>query len=94
MTVEDFIERWTKSGAGERSNFQSFINELCDLIGVPHPDPAEGANQTDSYVFERPVSDPVSGTTKFIDLYKRGSFVLEGKQGADRKARAIYFCMA
>jgi len=35
-----FIERWERSGAAERSNHQLFISELCDLIDVPHPNPA------------------------------------------------------
>jgi len=36
--VADFIRRWRSSGP-ERANFQSFLTELCDLIGVPRPDP-------------------------------------------------------
>ncbi|MBT7067199.1 MAG: hypothetical protein HN919_12905 [Verrucomicrobia bacterium] len=38
--VTAFIDRWERSGAAERANHQLFISELCDLIGVPHPDPA------------------------------------------------------
>ena len=36
--VDAFIARWEASGGAERSNTQSFLNELCDLIGQPHPD--------------------------------------------------------
>ena len=78
-----FIER---SGAAERSNHQLFISELCDLIGVPRPNPATPDNSQNAYIFERAVTfQHGDGKTRsgFIDLYKRGCFVLEAKQGAD-----------
>jgi len=37
--VAAFIRRWQLSRAAERANFQSFLNELCDLLHVPRPDP-------------------------------------------------------
>ena len=36
--VEAFIARWSPSGGGERSNYQLFLAELGDLLGVPSPD--------------------------------------------------------
>jgi len=36
--VEAFIERWSPTGGGERSNYQLFLNQLCDLIGAPKPE--------------------------------------------------------
>ncbi len=80
--IQDFIDRWRSSGASEKANFQSFINELCDLLEVPRPDAATGIRENDGYAFERPVTF-AEGATGFIDLYKRGCFVMEGKQGAD-----------
>jgi len=85
-TVSAFIERWGQSGAAERSNHQLFISELCDLIGVPHPNPATPDNSQNAYIFERAVTfQHGDGKTSsgFIDLYKRGCFVLEAKQGTD-----------
>jgi len=85
-TVSAFIDRWARSGAAERANHQLFISELCDLIGVPHPDPATPDNSANAYVFERVITfQDGDGKTSpgFIDLYKRGCFVLEAKQGAD-----------
>jgi hypothetical protein len=38
--VEAFIARWSRSGANERANFQSFISEIRPLLGVPAPEPA------------------------------------------------------
>lgn len=34
VALDTFLEEWRKSAAHERSNFQSFIRELCDLICV------------------------------------------------------------
>ena len=80
--IQEFIDRWKASGASEKANFQSFINELCDVPDVPHPDAATGVREQDTYAFERPVTF-ADGGTGFIDLYKHGCFVMEGKQGAD-----------
>ena len=79
--LDAFIARWAASGAAERANFQTFANELCDLLGVEKPLPAGGDAAADAYVFEKPVPLP-HGTTGFIDLYRRGCFVLEAKQGS------------
>ncbi|MEW6217500.1 MAG: DNA methyltransferase, partial [Candidatus Bipolaricaulota bacterium] len=87
--VRAFVERWSASGGGERSNYQLFLVELCDVLGLPRPDPARPENERNAYVFERAVSTPVGDgtlTTKFIDLYRRSSFVLEAKQGVERDA--------
>lgn len=84
-----FIERWQNSGAAERANCQSFLSELCTLLGVAPPDPALPDTRLNAYVFERDVvfhhGDGTTSTGR-IDLYKRGCFVLEAKQGSeDRK---------
>ena len=78
---EQFIERWENSGAAERANYQLFLSELCDVLGVPHPDPATPDNRENAYVFERSVRFEDStghASTNFIDLYKRGCFFLDG----------------
>ena len=84
--VQTFIDRWSKSGAAERANYQLFLAELCDLLEVPRPDPATPDTSLNTYVFERAVvfryGDGTSSNGR-IDLYKRGSFVLEAKQGAE-----------
>ena len=86
--LDSFIARWEKSGAAERSNFQSFITELCDVLGVKRPEPAIENEAENEYVFERGVvfqHDDGSRSIGRIDLYKRGSFVLEGKQSKKRE---------
>ena len=81
--IQAFIDRWRASGAAERANYQLFLTELCDIIGVEHPRPASDSPSENAYVFEKSVPSP-HGTTHFIDLYKRGCFVLEAKQGSDK----------
>ena len=85
MTVDNFIERWKPSGASEHGNQQLFLSEFCDLLDLPHPDPAAPNTRTNAYVFERRVDYPEQDDRErgYIDLYKRGCFVLEAKQGSD-----------
>ena len=96
IAVDDFIGRWGKSGGAESANFQTFANELCDMLGVPKPDPAQERVESNNYVFERRVDYKFDdGTTarRRIDLYKRDCFVLEAKQSAKRvKAKKAEPC--
>ncbi|MBI1291218.1 class I SAM-dependent DNA methyltransferase [bacterium] len=88
MNAQEFAARWRRAGGAERANYQIFINELCDLLALPKPNPTLADNTQNDYVFERSVvraSDDGSSSTNFIDLYKRGCFVLETKQGVDRE---------
>lgn len=85
--AENFIKRWQASGASERANYQLFLTELCELLGVEKPRPASDKVQEAAYTFERPVAfNDGEGkiTTNFIDLYKQHCFVLEAKQGSDK----------
>ncbi len=90
MNVEDFIDRWSVSGGNEMANFQTFAAELCDVLGVERPKPAQSDGQTNDYRFERPVTETHTGSRRHrrIDLYRRGCFVMEAKQGAGPKAEA------
>lgn len=87
MQIEHFIERWKLSGGSERSNFQTFANELCEALSLPKPAPATEATRSNSYCFEHPVTFVHTGTQSrgFIDLYRAGHFVMEAKQGTDAK---------
>ncbi|MGH6838221.1 MAG: class I SAM-dependent DNA methyltransferase [Methylocella sp.] len=82
--LDSFIARWTTGeGGAERANYQSFLRDLCDVLEVPHPDPASHDAALNAYAFERAVTfrepDGFSPRGR-IDLYRRGSFVLEAKQ--------------
>ncbi|OZC35065.1 SAM-dependent methyltransferase [Marinobacter vinifirmus] len=81
--VAEFLKRWDGNTGSERANFQSFMRDLCTLLDLPHPDPGEGDTSQNAYVFERFISSArVDGNTdnRYIDLYRRDCFVLEGKQ--------------
>lgn len=90
--IEEFIAAWRETGGSELANTQSFINGLCDLIGVPAPDGSKPQDSENDYVFERRVfADNGDGTTNFgrIDCYRRGAFILEAKQGSDAVSRRV-----
>ena len=80
--VSAFIERWSKSGGAEPPNYQLFLAELCDVLGVPRPDPTQPDDHENAYVFERNVRfDNLDGTfsTGRIDRYKRNCHMSETK---------------
>ena len=85
MTYPEFEARWKPAGGAERANYGLFLQDLCDLIGVPRPDPTTDNPAQDAYVLERAVefNDHGKKSTGRIDLYKRGCFVLETKQGTE-----------
>lgn len=85
--VDHFISRWCRAEGFERGSYVMFLTELCDLLGVPRPRPVRKEEGAMDYVFERPVvyrSPEGLRTRGRIDLYRRGSFVLEAKQGRER----------
>lgn len=82
--VEAFIIRWENSGAAERANYQMFLSELCDILGVPRPDPTSPDPEKNLHVFDRAITrgnPDGSSVTNYIDLYKARHFVCETKQG-------------
>ena len=83
MDATAFIARWSAAEQAERTNAPPFLLELCDLLGVDRPPPARGG--AGPYRFERSVTHHAddADTTRRIDLYKRGCFILEAKQGAN-----------
>jgi hypothetical protein len=86
MDLAAFLAKWSTSGGAERANKDSFLRDLCDVLDVPHPNPKTGDPAKDAYVFERDAKlhhPDGTYTTGFIDLYKRGCFLLEAKQGSD-----------
>src|SRR3954451_11974349 len=92
--VERFISRWmANDGGAERANYAMFLTELCDLLEVPHPDPAGHRSEFNDYAFERGVrrrdSEAIASTLR-IDLYKKNCFILEAKQSRmPGRSRAI-----
>ena len=77
--AEGFIAKWSGVNASELSTSQSFLADLCRLLGVPVPHPTPEQD----YMFERPITfvHGDGGTSAGrIDLYRRGAFVLESKK--------------
>jgi hypothetical protein len=69
--VDAFIRRWQgQEGGQERANYALFLTELCDLIGVEHPEPAGATHERNDYVFERVVTrhkdDGLLGRNAFV----------------------------
>jgi hypothetical protein len=88
-STTDFIVRWKASGGSEQANSQLFLAELCDALELPRPNPASPVNEENTYSFERKVFVPRGdgkNDQKRLDLYRKGAFVLESKQGQDKAA--------
>ncbi len=88
--VEAFIARWAASSGAERANYQLFLAELCDLLGVPRPNPSVADEAANTYVFDKAVTFRAadgSTSTGYIDLYRKGAFVCETKQSVERPAK-------
>ena len=80
--IEAFIARWQGADGRERANYQLFLTELATLLELPSPQPATADERANAYVFERRVGfrhGDGSESWGYIDLYRRGSFVLEAK---------------
>lgn len=86
MTYTKFEARWKKSNRTESANYDLFLSDLGTLLDMPQPDVTTHNLAQDAYVVERAVTfnDGVGKkSTGRIELYKRGCFVLETKQGTD-----------
>jgi hypothetical protein len=80
--LNDFFRRWEASGAAERANYSMFLNELCDLLEVPRPDPAgldDEKNATCSSALCHFRTRTERRPSKRIDLYKRECLTQESE---------------
>ncbi|WP_330947856.1 DNA methyltransferase [Thermomonas sp. LB-4] len=79
QAADAFIAKWKGTAASELSTSQSFLIELCELLGVDRPH----ATAEQDYMFERPLTFHHADGSKSpgrVDLYRRGAFVLESKK--------------
>jgi hypothetical protein len=89
----DFIARWqgvALTAATELSSSQTFVLELCALLGVPTPLPTPAHD----YMFERPITfahGDGSTSPGRIDCYRHGCFVWESKKFRNVKAGSTTF---
>ena len=73
--LRDLAARWADVPAGERANAQLYLSEQALKVEPPQP-------RGSGYEFELPVkvvSRDGKESVNFIDLFKRGCFVLEAK---------------
>ena len=83
-TIDGFFRRWEVSGTAEPANYSMFLNELCDLLDVPRPDPAGPDDEKNTYVFE----SGREGATHFLAPRKRGRPLLPPRATSRRPQRA------
>lgn len=83
--VDEFVSSTRQSGGAELANAQSIFNGLCHVLQVPPP-PLKRAHGDNAYCFEEDVK--ANRAHRRIDVYNRGHFVFEAKQGVDPKAAA------
>ncbi|MFZ2235750.1 MAG: type IIL restriction-modification enzyme MmeI, partial [Dokdonella sp.] len=77
--ADEFIAKWNGIKASELSTSQTFLIDLCHLLGVEAPH----ADAEQAYMFERPITfvhGDGSSSAGRIELYRRGAFVLESKK--------------
>ena len=90
--VEAFIGRWKAADGTEKANYVLFVRDLCQLLGVPEPDPSREDTRDNAYVFERRVTfrhGDGSESYGFIDCYHRDAFVLEAKKFRKLEGKAF-----
>jgi hypothetical protein len=51
--IAAFIRRWSQAESSERANYALFLTGLCDVLKLPHPEPASRDYEVNAYVFER-----------------------------------------
>jgi len=73
--------KWADIPAGERANYQLYLCDLADALGVARPQPRGSGYE---FEYPLPVMDRSTGKGKknFVDLYRVDHFVLEAKDKA------------
>jgi hypothetical protein len=80
MTIDEFLAKWENCPGHERSNYAAFLSDFATVLELPTPGPGKTQALGD-YQFDGPVAGgSEGGNTGFVDLYKRGAFILEAKQ--------------
>lgn len=81
-TLQEFIA-WSRASSGaELANAQKIFDRLCQALHVPDTGLKKAGDQN-PYVFEEDVKE--GKRHRRIDVYRRGCFVFEAKQGIDPK---------
>ncbi|MEP6832226.1 MAG: DNA methyltransferase [Gemmatimonas sp.] len=98
--LRELTARFTDIAAAERANYQLYLTELCEAIGVERPRPAAvGGRLAEgvAYQFEFPVQTTTREgvvSTNFIDLYKADCFALEAKHAVEGASTTLLLTKA
>ncbi len=85
--VNAFVVRWEKAKGKERSNYQMFFAEFCDVLGVERPNP-QGSTIAYEFDYSMTIYTPSGKKTPgYIDFYKEKHFVIEAKQGREQSGQ-------
>jgi hypothetical protein len=76
MDVSEFIYKWERADLNEKAAFQTYFNDLCELVG--HEPPIIADPEGKSFRYEKFVIKSVGGTG-FVDAAYKGKFVWEHK---------------
>ncbi len=82
--IAAFVAETKASEGAEISNTQKMFVDLCALLGVPAPKYKKAGGEND-YCFEEDVK--AEKAHRRIDVYYRGHFVFEAKQGVNPRAQ-------
>ena len=85
LDLPTFVARWQASTLSERSAAQPHFNDLCDVLGQPHPTDTDSEG---TYTFERSVKKS-GGGDGWADVWMRGHFAWEYKR-ANGNLKAAY----
>jgi type II restriction/modification system DNA methylase subunit YeeA len=86
LSLPEFVARWKASSLSERAGSHSHFNDLCEVLGSPHPAAADHTGE--SFTFEKRVSR-THGGKGFADVWKRKYFGWEYK-GKHKDLREAY----
>lgn len=88
MQPHEFAQKWTVGAAHltERAAYQEHWRDLCDLLGEPTPSSDQTGND---YAFEKHVKKAGIGETGFVDVFKRGHFIVEYKGKGKSLGKAL-----
>ena len=77
VALKVLAERWAGAEAAERANFQSYLIELCEALGVERPGPAGSGYQFELTI--KVITRDGTEVPNFLDCYRRDFFAIEAK---------------
>lgn len=76
MNVSEFVEKWSRSELKETASFQTFFDDLCQLVGHPNPSQIDPTGRY--FTYEKHVTK-TSGSRGFADAWYKRHFGWEHK---------------